>query len=108
MSKSKTVRCVKNESKELKNFTSIEINKLIIKGLIGKEFKNKRRSIISESRNQGFGYYSISKYKNGEIRTYSSSPTNVDPDWGTYETSRTTKYYKTFNDFIKDFPYKIE
>lgn len=88
------------------DFTFAEIDVLIQRGFLDKSDENKFGiQYASKSTNQGFGHYSVSKYADGQIVYHYSFPTNVDPDWGTYDTSSGSEYYKTFEDFITNKPY---
>lgn len=89
-----------------KDFTFLELDHLIERGYLDKD-KSHTFGInyISKSTNQGFGYWTLSKLENEEIHYSSSSPTNVDPDDGSYDTRKKISRYRTFNDFLIRNPY---
>lgn len=53
-----------------------------------------------------FGSDFLNKDKNGEIIQSYSSPTNVDPDDGSYDTIYITWKYETFKDFLQHKHYR--
>lgn len=84
-----------------KDFTFLELDHLIERGYLDKD-KSHTFGIncISKSTNQGFGHWTLTKLENEEIHYSSSSPTNVDPDDGSYDTKLIERKYHNFNDFL--------
>jgi hypothetical protein len=90
------------------DFNFAEIDYLISRGILREEKRNTFgiNFVDYGGNGQGFGYRILTKQDNGEIREVWSTPTNVDPDWGTYDDSGGTRLYKNFEDFKNHKPYK--
>ena len=85
--------------KQENNFTPNELSLLRKKGLVD------NNGNIRSTTYPGFGYYILRKLDNDEIEEINSYPTNVDPDDGSYDSVKITRYYHNFENFIDNKPY---